>query len=175
MNEEQQLKLQAYLDGELPAREAREIAIRIQRDREADLLLAELKNTRQAMSGSEARLRVPETREFYWSKIERGIQSCGMELPRVRRFNWAHVLWPVGAVAACFIVAIVETSNPDRPETTAAAITASAGTGVPIVETMRPDSEATTYCDEADGTTLVWFSGTTDVNTDSSNKPDNAF
>ena len=47
MTNEQQLKLQAFLDGELPEREAREILAWTQRDSAAAALLAELKNTRR--------------------------------------------------------------------------------------------------------------------------------
>ncbi len=74
MTHEQQLKLQAFLDGELPEREAREILAWTQRDGAAAALLAELKNTRAAMAKSEPHLSVPESREFFWSKIEREIQ-----------------------------------------------------------------------------------------------------
>ena len=65
MNEAQQLKLQALLDGELPEREAREILAWTQRDGAAAALLAELKNTRQALAKSEPHLSVSESREFF--------------------------------------------------------------------------------------------------------------
>jgi len=74
MNQEQQLKLQAFLDGELAGSEAREILAWTQRDREAAALLAELKNTRQALLKAEPPLSLSESREFFWSKIEREIQ-----------------------------------------------------------------------------------------------------
>ncbi len=74
MNLEQQLKLQAFLDGELPEHEAREVLAWTQRDSAAAALLAELKNTHQAMTGSELQSSLPESREFFWSKIEREIQ-----------------------------------------------------------------------------------------------------
>src|SRR5580765_8199514 len=74
MDFDTQLKLQAFLDGELADAEAREVASWIARDEEAKALHAELKNTRKAIKESEANVRLPETREFYWSKIEREIQ-----------------------------------------------------------------------------------------------------
>src|SRR5258706_239311 len=74
MTNEQQLKLQAFLDGELPEREAREILAWTQRDSGAAALLAELKNTRQAMTGAAPQMKVPESREFYWSRIAREVQ-----------------------------------------------------------------------------------------------------
>ena len=74
MNEETQLRLQAYLDGELPAGEAREMAGWLERDAEARSLLAELENTRGALAGFDSEINLPDIREFYWSKIEREIR-----------------------------------------------------------------------------------------------------
>ena len=53
MDYDAQLKLQAFLDGELPEAEANEVANWLARDREAVALLAELRNTRKAMVGFE--------------------------------------------------------------------------------------------------------------------------
>src|SRR5687767_7086210 len=74
MKEEMQLKLQAYLDGELPAAEAREVADWIAQDADAPMLFAELKNTRGALKAFESEIKLPESREYYWSKLERRIE-----------------------------------------------------------------------------------------------------
>src|SRR5688572_6098577 len=74
MTEDQQLKLQAFLDGELSEKEAREMASWLARDAEATALAGELRNTRKALKDSEPNIRVPESREFYWSKIQREIE-----------------------------------------------------------------------------------------------------
>lgn len=68
------LKLQAFLDGELSERDAAEVRDWLARDADAQALLTELYNTSAALAGHEAESRVPETREFYWSKIERAIE-----------------------------------------------------------------------------------------------------
>src|SRR5881227_3547902 len=103
MNYEAQLKVQAYLDGELPEAEAREVANWLAKDREAVALHAELRNTRQAMVGFEIGVTLPESREFFWSKIEREIQRQEQParqpqsvpfLARLQRF-----LMPASAVA----------------------------------------------------------------------------
>src|SRR5262245_443995 len=73
MDYEAQLKLQAYLDGELPEAEARQVANWLAQDREAVALHTEVRNTRQAMAGFEVGVALPESREFFWSKIEREI------------------------------------------------------------------------------------------------------
>ena len=162
MNLEQQLKLQAFLDGELSEREAREILAWTQRDGAAAALLAELKNTRQAMVNSEPNLSVPESREFYWSKIEREIQRLepqaaaapGVSIFTVLR-RW---LLPAGAVAARVIAGLMIA----RFNVPKAAVDYVADADTPTVETTLANSDATTYRDGSEGTTLVWFSPTVD-------------
>ncbi len=172
MTQEQQLKLQAFLDGELPAREAREILTWTQRDREASSLLAELRNTRQALAKSEPHLSLPESREFFWSKIEREIRrqepaaaaAPGASRPAMLR-DW---LLPAVAAGALVLVAaglLVHFNVPKpAPETAADADT-------PTVETTLANSDATTYRDASEGTTLVWFSPAADDNPAPNKKP----
>src|SRR5262249_51861206 len=74
MDYQEQLKLQAYLDGELSEAESRELASRLASDQEAAALLTELRQTREAVAGFESGIRLPETREFYWSKVKREIE-----------------------------------------------------------------------------------------------------
>src|SRR5947207_11114128 len=109
MDYDSQLKLQAYLDGELPEGEAREIANWLARDKEAVALHAELRNTRKALVGFETGVALPESREFFWSKIEREIQR--QEQPQPEPAQWlAFFAWlqkfraPASAVAAVFLV-----------------------------------------------------------------------
>jgi negative regulator of sigma E activity len=150
MTEEQQLKLQAFLDNELPETEAREVAGLVARDREATDLLKELRHTRRALKESALNVKLPESREFYWSKIQREIERLEPEpaaaesapfLARVRRF-----LVPAGAVAAAAILALVVGLPSLR---TGAA---------PDTELAVADSGTFTYNDDANGTTLVWLS-----------------
>ena len=161
MNEEQQLKLQAFLDGELPESEAREMAAFVQQDASAAALLAELKSTSETLAGAEPARFVPESREFYWSKIEREIQEPGQVdfRPAVPAVNWRHLLWPIGATAVCFAFVLIGTVQMNQAETASAL---SAEMDAPIVEPAQADSEAITYEDKADNTTLVWFSKSDD-------------
>jgi anti-sigma factor RsiW len=149
MKEELQLRLQAYLDGELPDGEGRAMAELIARDADARALVAELRNTRGALKGFESETKLPESREFYWSKIEREIGRS--EKPQtaaqpasvsalLRRF-----LAPVGAVAALVIVGILITRQNLAP-------------GSPESATAFADSDAFTYRDYSAGMTLVWVS-----------------
>ena len=76
MNVDLGIKLQAYLDGELSGGEARQVAGLIESDTEARALFGELQQTRTMLHGNEPELSFPETREFFWSKIEREISRA---------------------------------------------------------------------------------------------------
>src|SRR6476646_9234604 len=110
MIEEQQLKLQAFLDGELPEKDAREVAAWLARDAEATDLLAELRNTRKALVDFEPGLKLPESREFYWSKIQREIQRLEpVQTPAKPVSVFAlvrRILVPLGSVAVLTIVGV---------------------------------------------------------------------
>ena len=170
MNQEQQLKLQAFLDGELPEREAREILAWTQRAPAAAQLLTELKNTRQVMLNSEPHLSVPESREFFWSKIAREIQRLEphpVAAPEPSAFaalrRW---LLPAVAVGALVIAGLIVHFN---APTDAGQMVADAD--APSVETTLANSEATTYRDASEGMTLVWFSYAADDNPTQNKKP----
>src|SRR5580658_8042220 len=103
MKHELELKVQAWLDGELPDHEARRLGEWIARDPEASALAAELGCVRQAMFGNEAAGPLGESREFYWSKIERQIQrEAGARrtdgLPWYAR--WRRFMAPMAGAAA---------------------------------------------------------------------------
>ena len=152
MDYDAQLKLQAFLDGELPESEASKVANWLARDREAAALLEELRNTRGALAGFEAGIQLPESREFFWSKVQREIQR--LETPAskpaptplfglLRRF-----LVPAVALAVVLVGGVVLTwSNGPLGRT--------ATTGI---ETALSDAGAFTYHDDLAGTTLVWLS-----------------
>ena len=145
------MKLQAYLDGELPDGEAREAAGLLAQDAEARALLTELKNTRAALAGFEADIKLPESREFYWSKIEREIERQAPRDGTERKFAspfafFRRILAPACAVAILAIVGIVAIRQLDF-----------GGSGGLEVKTEFVDAGALTYRDNAQGLTLVWL------------------
>jgi len=146
---ERELKLQAYLDNVLPADEAREVANWLARDRDAVALVQTLRATRQALAGFEKEVRLPESREFYWSKIRRQIEQLEIESPQPVAVPWfaqlRRFLVPASGLALLLVAAMVATSNFTGPA-------GSAG------ETALVDSRAFTYRDYDAGATLVWLS-----------------
>ena len=110
MNDETKIKLQAYLDGELSGREARQISELLESDAEAKSFFAELQFVKTAMHGNELELKLPETREFYWSKIQREIERGTKEIStRVPAFAWwkpAYVRFAGGLAAVCALLMV---------------------------------------------------------------------
>ena len=148
MNEELSFKLQAFLDGELPEAEAREIASLIARDRDAAALHTELKNTRAALANFDRPITVPATREFYWSQISREIRRTAPAEPEAVRHSsksfWRHALTFASGLAIVTIALFIMNAprGPLAPDTVA--------TGT--------DGGALTFRNYESGTTLVWLS-----------------
>ncbi len=152
MDYDAQLKLQAYLDGELPEAEARAVATWLARDREAVALLAELRATRKALAGFEAGIRLPESGEFFWSKIQRAISTLELAEPAREPFSlfgaWRRFLVPAGTLAAVALATLVASVQ----------FGLWSGSPGPDAESALADSGAFTYHDYSTRTTLVWFS-----------------
>ena len=101
MKFESQLKVQAFLDGELTAAEAREVEGWVRSDPEARDLATEIRQTGQALKAGELARTAPEAREFYWSQIQRRIETHGNRRPAggaaiTVLFGWllARLHWP---------------------------------------------------------------------------------
>ena len=141
-----QLKLQAFLDGELRAQEVSQLEALLAKDAQAQALLAELKMTTAAMAGFETGVKLPESPEFFWSKVRREIERQPKPVAASRWApvfaGWRRWLAPVGALAAAVAaVLLITRAGP-----------------VPAFETSLADSGAFTYYDSPARTTLVWFS-----------------
>ncbi len=143
----EQLKLQAYLDGELSEGEARQVAERLAGDPEAAALVAELRQTRQTVAAFQDDLKLPETREFYWSKIQREIERQAQPAQEPETVpGWLamlrRVLMPLTAIAMVALITMMVGKQ-----------SSSQGS-----ETALRDSGALTYHDFEKGATLVWLS-----------------
>ena len=157
MNFDSQLRLQAYLDGELSAREVRQVESLLADDNEARLLWAELQNTKAALSTHEPGLKLPEGREFYWNKIEREIQRQAQMRPRTGMpfifASWRRFLIPAAAVAALVALALLFVS-PSRHSPIVQAI----ARHFHEYEAASEDTRGFTFRDQTTGTTVVWIS-----------------
>jgi anti-sigma factor RsiW len=147
MKEDLKFQLQAYLDGELPSGEIKAVRDLLAADAAARDLFAELTNTRAALAAHESTIKLPETREFYWSKIQRQIEREEKVIPVANPspfFVWLRrSLASAVAVAAVFLGVMLVQQQMLTPAY--------------VADSSFADSETFTYRDYDSGTTLVWL------------------
>lgn len=149
MNRDMQFKIQALADGELSAAEAREVSALLAHDPAAAALHAELRQLREAMIGLEEPRSLPESREFFWSKIRREIERSERASVAASAEPWwtAWRMWfrPAGVLAGVALVALLFLLPIGR------------GSGPNAMVAAFADGGAITFRDESTGTTFVWF------------------
>lgn len=153
MNPETFLKLQAYLDNELPPAEAQKVAQWLEQDEPARAIYEELRSTKLLLAGSGLEMKVPETREFYWSKIEREI--AGQPLVRTTAHwlalpNWCYRLAAPLAGAALLMVLAVFIFKPSIiPQRIAGYFHE--------IDTPLEEDDAISFHSQEAGMTVVWI------------------
>jgi anti-sigma factor RsiW len=150
MNQEIELKLQAFLDDELEAGQAREVADLIARDPKAAALCAELTEISQLVKGNELRVNCPDTREFYWSQIERGIGRDTVRenaSGRVGSSWWARYLVPAFGAALLFAggLSLLKLSAPSGRLSY-----------LQEIDTPSDETSAISFHSQSAGMTVVW-------------------
>jgi anti-sigma factor RsiW len=152
MNCETEIKLQAYLDGELSPDEAREMMRALDQDSEARALYRELQWAKELLSGNELEFKVPETREFYWSKIQREILRQS-EAATVREKNggvpwWLRIAVPVaGAVTLVMLVISANLNSDSKLEQRY----------VQEIESPLQEASVISFYSQSAGMTVVWL------------------
>jgi len=153
MKFDQELKIQAYLDGELSPRESREVQAWLATDSEAQALLTELKLTRSALVGNEPEVKLPESREFYWSKIERQIEAEAPAEAAARIpfwLAWRRYFAPVAGVAIVAVLAVFSIRVVDVPE--------DANSYMAEVENLSEHSSSISFRSQSENMFVVWVS-----------------
>jgi anti-sigma factor RsiW len=111
MNVEQQLELQAWVDGELPEAKARRVATFVQENREAQALVSELRMTSEFLAGNEPGTKLPESGDFHWSKIRREIEREEQAVARPAGTSWAlawrRLMAPLSGVALIALLSML--------------------------------------------------------------------
>jgi hypothetical protein len=151
MKREMELQLQAWVDGELVNDlEVRACERWVNETPEAGQIVAALRATRAAIADGELPRSVPETREFYWSKIQRSIQADERSVAPTRVPGWwqrlLRLVIPAGAVAA---VALLVLLPPMRDP-------ARVNYGRAEIDTPLEDISGFSFRSDADGMNVVW-------------------
>ena len=118
MTPEEQMKLSALLDGELPPDEARALSAQVEGDPAAAALLAELRTTRQTLRSIEVPIPIAESREFYWSKIARDIERQERRTParpQTGLLAWLRLLVLPATVVVVLVIVSISLHNHARP------------------------------------------------------------
>jgi anti-sigma factor RsiW len=147
MNQDLEFKLQAWLDGELSPTEARSIGREIAGNAEAAALVAELQTIKSVLAGNETSVPVPETREFYWSKIAREIErgaASSRPAPAPRVAAWQKWLSPLAGIISLACIALMATKS-------------FAPAAFDEISSTGEGMEAVTFHDQSAGMTVVWL------------------
>ena len=139
MKLEQALEVQALLDGQLDAGRKAEVERLVQDDAGAAALVAELQSVSHALRTHESPLAVPDSREFYWSQIQRRIAAEEVVRDRSRSsgsiLGWIRWLAPALGVAAVAAILAMRGGSP----------------------TTLADSSVMTFRSDADAITIHWL------------------
>jgi len=156
MKHDLELKVQAWLDGELPDHEARQMGELIAQNSEAAALAAELGCIRQSMFRQEPVVSLAESREFYWSRIRRQIereavsrQPVGVPWYAVLR-RYMGPLAGAAALGCVLLLAVARNGSQTFDEIS------STGEGM----------EAVTFHDQSAQMTVVWLQDSSSAATD---------
>ncbi len=150
MNHEDQLKLQAYLDNELTSAQSRRVAAWLARDPEAKSLYQQLQSTRDLLQDNELPVSVPDSHDFYWSKIQSAIRMAEREAGPAPAPSggpiWLRWFIPVASTAV-LVAALLGVFNHPSPRAVSA---------LHELDTIAADSPTFTFNSEKDGVTVVW-------------------
>ena len=139
-----ELKLQAFLDSELDAREMREVETLLAQDAQSAALMQELKWTKAAIAGNEPEMKLPETREFFWGKVQRGIEAGDKQAASspAERAWWTKLLYPATGLAAMVAVMFV--------------VSGGRGTDGADTESVQEDVNAVSFRSESEKMSVVY-------------------
>lgn len=169
MNDEVALKIQAWVDGELSAWQARGVAKLVESDADAKALATELRQTKAALDKNEMTVALPELREFYWNKIRLQIER--EEAAGTKRVSPApswdplailrRIALPLAGVAVAACVAMMSMSQMSAP-------------GYEEVTSTSDDMTALTFHDQSAGMTVVWLQDNSEQSAPDENSADSS-
>jgi anti-sigma factor RsiW len=148
------LKLQAYLDGELNAAEAARVESLLQQDAQAAALVADLRMTRDALVANEPQTTLPESVDFHWSKIAREIERQDHVAAPGRAFGfawkWLRYVSPLAAAAAVAVLLVVQSGPRESADG--------------LYTESAPEVSPVVFQSQEESMTVIWLQG--DVNSE---------
>lgn len=169
MELETQLSIQALIDGELSDEKQVDIERLVKADSEAQALFNELSNTAGALKDGELEHKLPETREFFWSKISAEIEreERQAEVAQTRPGAvawWKRLLVPVGSAAALVIAfTLFQPAAPEVAKTDADVDPVSPAVTETLAETELEMPESFTFYMFDQNATVIWVDSDVEV------------
>jgi len=169
MELEAKLSIQALIDGELSAEKQVDIERLVKADSEAQALFKELSNTVGALKESELEHNLPETREFFWSKvsaeIEREDRQAEVAQSRPGAVAWwKKLMVPVGAAAALVVAfTLFQPAGPDVAKTNFGTNTVSTAVTETLAETELEMPDSFIFYMFEQNATVIWVDSKMDV------------
>lgn len=155
MNWEQQLEVQAWVDGELSPADASRVAALVNADPQAMSLAEELRMTKSFVSANEPEIKLAETRDFYWSQIRRQIEISEAVSAPAAGFSW-QLLWrriatPVTGLALVAVLALGSFNLLRQP-----GLDALPGSQIVEVEDLSEDINSISYHSQSENMFVVY-------------------
>ncbi len=156
MNMDAKLRLQAYVDGELPASQADQIRDWLAGDAAARELVGELERSSSILKRNELPAKLPVSPDFYWTQIKQRIEQVEaapstVPSPRIT-IGWIWKwLVPISGMALIVLSLLSVRPHATRPQPSLAAWS---GTEV---ESAIPDSDVVTFRSDTEGISVVWM------------------
>jgi anti-sigma factor RsiW len=158
MNRELQEKIQAWVDGELDASEARRIADLTQSDPSALALANNLRGFRDLVRQHPPERAVDASRDFYWSRIRQGIERAETIRPArttpktaPNPARWLAWFIPSAVVALAAVFVLRPESNPVPARESQAPVLVEH-----VVESPLEEMNTLTFYSSNDAMTVVW-------------------
>ncbi len=146
MKLETMLEIQSSVDGQLDNQRRGAVARLMSSDTEARELHQQLTSVRMALRQHEPAIPVPESREFYWSQIERRLQVGKMASVSAPSHSLAIWRWLAPMVGLSAVVAVIAL----QPFASSGLHSFQVGPG-------NPQATTVTFSSEADGVTIHWI------------------
>jgi len=164
MNENEiQLKVQALVDGELTGREAEVLRQRIDNDAVLQQLHAKLTQMHGLIADSELPRPLPESSDFYWSKISQAIEReecAGERTTRSIPVSRWLLRWLAPLVGVSAVVLLLTLRQPTAPDL---GIMLS---GDHELELSSDEIDVMTYNTDDDSMSIVWLDYSMDIQRD---------
>ncbi len=148
-----ELRLQAYLDGELTPDEARAVEAALSQDQTWQPLHAELKHTKALLAGNELPRQTPVTSDFFWSQVERQINGPVAARSATPAPFWLVRWWKLLAPACALAVFAGVALNLSQREPQSPGVAALSGMES---EAAGPDTSVITFRSDLEGVSVVW-------------------